>query len=651
MDFHTSEAIAGVGGDFDADRFADTLAEAHVDSVTCFARCHHGWLYYNSKLFPQRIHPHLANRSLLKQQIDACHKRNIRVPIYITVQWDHYTANLRPDWLMMTHEGKVLGTPPYEAGFYKYLCVNSPYVEEFLKPHVREVLTSLPTDGLFFDIVQVQPCSCRWCRQGMIDAGMDPSDAAQRQAYFTGVIGRFEADMTRFVRRLNKDCTIFYNAGHIGPRHRTAGKAYSHFELESLPSGGWGYLHFPLTVRYARNLGPDVLGMTGKFHTSWGDFHSYKNRPALAFECFSMLAHTAKCSIGDQLHPSGAIDGPTYELVGSVYRDVAAREPWCAGARPVTEIGVMTPEEFRPGDHTGLPAAMMGATRLLQEGLHQFDVIDSASDLGRYSLVILPDDVPVAPALAARLKAYMKAGGSLIASHRSGLAPDGGDFALKELGVKLVGEAPYSPDFLVPRGPIGRGLPRAEHVMYMRGLHARPNGATVLADVAVPYFNRTWEHFCSHRHTPSARKVGYGGIFRQGQAIYFAHPVFAQYNRNAPRWCKQLVLNAIDMLIGRGLVEAVAPTTLIATLNEQRRLRRRVLHLLHYVPERRGGDFDIIEDEIPLHDVRISVRCEKPPRSIRTAPDGTALQFAFVDGRAEFTVPRIVGHQMVELAL
>jgi hypothetical protein len=34
------------------------------------------------------------------------------------------------------------------------------------------------------------------------------------------------------------------------------------------PSGGWGYMHFPLTVRYARGLGIDCMGMTGKFHTS-----------------------------------------------------------------------------------------------------------------------------------------------------------------------------------------------------------------------------------------------------------------------------------------------------------------------------------------------------------------------------------------------
>lgn len=41
LDFHTSEYIPDIAADFDKDEFAKTLEEAHVDSITCFARCHH----------------------------------------------------------------------------------------------------------------------------------------------------------------------------------------------------------------------------------------------------------------------------------------------------------------------------------------------------------------------------------------------------------------------------------------------------------------------------------------------------------------------------------------------------------------------------------------------------------------------------------
>lgn len=45
--------------------------------------------------------------------------------------------------------------------------LSSPYVDVFLKPHVQEVLETLPTDRIFFDIVQPQDCSCVHCRAQM----------------------------------------------------------------------------------------------------------------------------------------------------------------------------------------------------------------------------------------------------------------------------------------------------------------------------------------------------------------------------------------------------------------------------------------------------------------------------------------------------
>ncbi len=65
LDFHTSEYIPDIAADFDKEEFAKTLEEAHVDSITCFARCHHGWLYYPSKKFPELIHPGLKNKNFL----------------------------------------------------------------------------------------------------------------------------------------------------------------------------------------------------------------------------------------------------------------------------------------------------------------------------------------------------------------------------------------------------------------------------------------------------------------------------------------------------------------------------------------------------------------------------------------------------------
>ncbi len=48
LDFHTSPDIEGVAADFDPEEFVQALLKAEVNSITCFARCHHGMLYYDS---------------------------------------------------------------------------------------------------------------------------------------------------------------------------------------------------------------------------------------------------------------------------------------------------------------------------------------------------------------------------------------------------------------------------------------------------------------------------------------------------------------------------------------------------------------------------------------------------------------------------
>ena len=50
--------------------------------------------------------------------------------------------------------------------------------------------------------------------------------------------------------------------------------------------------------------------------------------------------------IGDQLPPDGKIEQYVYDLIGSVYRQVEAKEAWCLDAQAVVDIAVMTPEEF-----------------------------------------------------------------------------------------------------------------------------------------------------------------------------------------------------------------------------------------------------------------------------------------------------------------
>jgi len=663
LDFHNWGDFPDFLSRFDADEFAETLERAHVNSVTVMGRGAQGWIYYDSKKFPEYKHPNL-DRDLLREQIKACHKRGIRVPIYLIIQCDEVTAKMHPEWYIIKKDGSRDGGAPYVDSFWKMLCVNSPY-KEFLKAQTREVLENYPVDGLFFDIVSPRDCSCSWCVADMKKQGIDPNDDNARMKFARNMLHSWMDDMTDFVRSINTDCSIFFNSGHIEPRHRETIQCFTHFELESLPGGSWGYLHFPMTMRYARNLGLDCMAMTGKFHTSWGDFHSLKNQPALEYECFNALALGGKCSIGDQLHPNGKLDGAAYELIGNVYKQVEEKEPWCVGAVPVTEIGVFHPAEFPAHNKERTPKAAMGVTRMLQEGKYQFDFIDSQMDFGKYRVLILPDNIPVSPDLNNKIDNYLKNGGALIASFESGLGEKKENFTLESLGIHKADDGPLDQtgqlvrgksyyrsnyaEYIIPSGDIGKELKETEYVLYSKGMDIEVEEADILLNKTKSYFDRTWEHYSSHRQTPSSGKPGGPAIVKNGNVIYFAHNVFSQYQQNGPIWYKKLVLNALDILLTEPVVRLNAPSTAEVTINEQPDENRYVIHFLHYIPQRRTSTIDIIEDVIPIYDVKASVKVPDKIKKVVLVPEMRSIDFELKKGRIEFVIPKVEGHQMVEL--
>jgi hypothetical protein len=641
LDFHTSPAIPDVGADFDARAFARTMRRAHVNSVTVFAKCHHGHLYYNTK-HPAR-HPGLRKGfDLLVGQVEALHGEGIRAPIYISVQCDEFAANAHPEWIALNPDNTRVAPSPLAAG-WQILDMSSPYVD-YLADQTAEVLRRFkPVDGLFFDMCWNQPSVSRWAIAGMTRAGLDPEQETDRQRYAADVSASYMERLYRLVRRHAPKATVHFNSRPLTGLPRDL-PWLTHVEIEALPTGGWGYLYFPKNVRYVRQFPRPYMGMTARFHKSWADFGGLKPDAALKYEVCQMLAHGAACSIGDQLHPRGSTDRAAYDLIGRAYAHAEACEPWTDGAVPVTQIGVF--RAVTPGYHEKPGSANDGVVRMLTQLKLQFDLIDPAAALQRYELLVLPDEVAVDAALVARLRRYIKGGGKLLLSGTSGL-----DANLKpllpEAGVRVTGHSPFSATYLRFGHEINRDVPPADHVMYERGLRIQPGvGATVLARVVEPYFERSYRHFSSHQQTPARpRPSAFAAAVRCGNVISIAYPVFKAYAAHGNIPYRLLVRNCIDLLLTDRLVDVQGPSTLEVTVMKQ--ARRTIVHFLQFVAERRTQDLDIVEDVVPLHDVPVSIRTGRPPRRVYLAPSGEKVPFTYAAGRVRVIVPRIEGHQML----
>ena len=193
--------------------------------------------------------------------------------------------------------------------------------------------------------------------------------------------------------------------------------------------------------------------MTGKFHHLWGEVGGYKKPEALLYECGAMLAQGAKCSIGDHLHPTGALDQTTYRTIAGAYAHVKDCEPWAEGSVNRAEIAVLSAEAASRPRLAGIPGhhvdADEGVVRLLLEGKFTFDLLDLDSDFTRYRLVILPDVIEVSPKLKTKVAAFAKDGGRVLLTGRSGIDPKKG--FVFDVGADWRGPSPYKEgDYLLP---------------------------------------------------------------------------------------------------------------------------------------------------------------------------------------------------------
>ena len=328
LDFHTSELIEGIGREFSKEQFQEMLRVGHVNSITVFSKCHHGWAYHPS--VANEMHPHLEFDSL-KAQIDAAHEIGIKTPVYLSAGVDEKTAVKHPEWLAVQKVNGQIQAPTFTHPGFHELCMNSPYLDYFLA-QIEEVVCNYDADGIFLDIACVRPCYCHNCVKTLLQEGKDPSNEADIMELAERVYVNYADRVRETIDKFKPGLPVFHNGGHIVRGRRELSYKDSHLELESLPTGGWGYDHFPISACYAQILDMDYLGMTGKFHSTWGEFGGYKHKNALRYEVALNAAFGAKCSIGDQLHPNGKMDVATYRLIGTAYEELEQKEAWLEGA-------------------------------------------------------------------------------------------------------------------------------------------------------------------------------------------------------------------------------------------------------------------------------------------------------------------------------
>jgi hypothetical protein len=654
LDFHTSPHIPDVGVDFDPDVFGDTLTEARVNWITLFGKCHHGLSYYPTKAGV--MHPGLKF-DLLGAQIEACKKRGIATPVYISVRVDQNIGLTRPDLLCRLEDGRLWGPNASQASWYQ-VCLNNKEYIDYVAAQTEEVFKNYDADGIFYDMCYYPPdpgCFCEKCLARLEKSGHSrhDKDAHREQTY--RILREYTTRLAKLCRELNPNATTFFNSRVTANVHREL-DTLTHLEIESLTTGGWGYLYFPAWSRLVRTYPRPLQGMTARFHKSWADFGGLKTVPQLDYEAATILAAGGVVNIGDQLHPRGTLDKGAYRVIGETFRRVEAVEAYCRGAEPLTEIAVLLlPEEKRPVDggvsNIKMNPSFEGAAAALAALKQQWDGQTADRDeLAKYKVVIIPDRGLLEEGMKAKLQAYLAGGGKLLFSHEA--TCEHGAFALPNSPVKYLEPCPWQPSYMKLGEDLGFRLPDTEFVNYRAASYVEPLGAArALGELWQPYFNRAPEHFSSHAQTPVDKPTGrpVAVLSADNRIAYLAPAVFQGYREDAFYVYKEMIARLLNKLLPEPLIRpgANVPAAMEISVLRQKAEDRWIVHLVNFQPQRRTAANEFIENAVPVNNVRFALRTGSAPSRVYLAPSGESLDVRQEGIYCHVTVPTVLTQQIV----
>jgi hypothetical protein len=519
-DFHTGGFVKGVGKDFDPERYVATLADNHVNAICIFAKCHHGYAYYDTNIGTR--HPGL-DFDLMKAQIDACRKRGIHVWVYFSIAVDELygSTQARPGEVQ---KGPFLGV---QAG------VETPYVKDYTWPMIVECVRDYDIDGFFFDF---------------------PGNE------------EFVQRTIQLIKGIKPGVVIAYNHQWDKPRDQLA-------KLDILEIESWMHkqtlYHWQYVARYARGAVP-LTAMTTRFWTGWGDFGGLADEAMLRYEVASGLANGCAITIGDQLHPYGALEDAAYKRIGTVLETAKKIEPYVIDSEFVPYVALLKQKET-------------DCHALVDAGLH-FTIVDAKQDLASYKAVVVPDGSKIEEVYLGKLQRYVEGGGRLFVGGQltEGMA--------KLCGVKVMGTA--EPSYIrVVREKLPS--PPATDLFTYLGVSTvdAVEGTTVLAPLVWTISHGT-NHRCSHRQSPPADKVsGHAALTHRhvgkGQVVYTAVPLFDVYASWGYTALRQVFLDAMQKMLPptERLAEVHSSASLEVSLN--RRGNQIIIHLVHCPQSRR----------------------------------------------------------------
>lgn len=406
----------------DPERLAGQIAEADANVLVFNVGGIYAW--YETKVPYHTQNPFLpSGRDLLGEVIEQCHRRGIRfVARFDFSKAEDSVYQKRPQWFVRDNSGEPQYVGLKRPGEWSLLlstCINSQYRQSAVAaPVLDEVLGAYDIDGIFYNNPFYIPCWCSACRREYESRYHDPMPE-NRELFDKDWPQHCANDHISFLysriksKRPEVPVILYYD---IAGEHITGIKGLTDMictESQDVHSSGWA--NVPATCRPAMTM--KVGRAFGGLLQPFGIIHS---APAMEWR-HTGLSTAEYAAWLSQIPANG---GTVWHSVTGIPDTIPDRRIM----NTVAECNRMTKkvEEHMDG------AVLKAETALLWDGSPscygwasgltnrqaQFDVLlpgqDNPENLGRFRLVIVPEEWILTMELAADLKEYVKRGGRLI---------------------------------------------------------------------------------------------------------------------------------------------------------------------------------------------------------------------------------------------
>lgn len=638
-DLHAREDDTELGARLTHENLREQLEKVRPDWIQCDCKGHPGWTSWPSDM--DCTSPGVV-RDALRIHRDVTSEMGIRLGMHYSGVMDRRQADLHPDWLQRDAEG----TPDPRGA----MCRLGPYLREFLIPHLLEIVEKYDVDGFWVDGENwaCGPCWCERCVEAfMQQSGADcvPTEPGQemwdewlafhRQVFFDYVKAYADA-----VHARKADCAVCSNWLYT---LRTPDPVEVPVDY--------------LSGDYVLDYGADRAALEGRFldgrPLSWDlmawafsassrrahldGIYQLKNATHMKQEVAVVVALGGAVMLYVQPMRDGRLVGWHHDMFAEVAQFCREHQEACFQTQTLPQAAIVHPAASFYADNAPLfnfghaHEPIEGALHALLETHRSTDILSEERALermGEYPLVVVPERIRLSEQLTEALERYAREGGQVLMSgaHLAHETPD------------LVGADPAEGEALdAIRLAVG------ERAIRLGGTWrdvAPRRGVEALA-------KRLWSDeptdVVEAGIVATRRTVG-----KKGGAICAVHgPLFQCYFvRSYPlvrRWIADLVggLGVDWALEAQG-----APPWLEFVL--RRKGDRTVVNMINRgASETLSPNRPVLEEIVPVCDVKFRLRLDRAPHSVSLAPGGERPEWSYCDGWCQVDVPVVEVMQTV----